>query len=252
MINKKPRILLYDIETAPNLGRYFELYREGNIIWKEQDWYILSFAYKWLGEKKTTVYSLPQFVDTYKKDKQNDRDIVRKLWELFDEADIVIAHNGNSFDQKKSNARFIYHGFKPPTPYKEIDTKLVAKKYFRFDSNKLDDLGDYFKIGRKLQTGGFSLWKGCMEGDKKAWRTMCDYNIQDVILLEKVYEKMKPWMTNHPNIGLMTGYMTVCPNCSGPVIKRGFSYTRTSKYQRWQCILDGSWHQSPIAGGQIR
>lgn len=253
MKKNKPRILIYDIETAPNLGRYFELYKEGNIVWKESDWYILCFAWKWLGENKTHVMSLPDFKTAYKKDRENDLALLEKLWDLFDEADVVIAHNGNSFDQKKVNARLIYHGFNPPTPYKQIDTKLVAKRYFRFDSNKLDDLGDYFQIGRKLQTGGIQLWKDCLAGNKKAWKKMTDYNKQDVILLEKVYEKMKPWINNHPNIALLNGDEEACPNCgSFEIQKRGFDYTRVGKSQRYQCQNCYSWHKRPIKGGQIR
>lgn len=252
MKNKKLRVLLYDIETAPNLGRYFELYKEGNIIWKESDWYMLSFSWKWLGEKQTYVMSLPEFPE-WKKNKENDKALVGELHKLFNEADIIIAHNGNSFDQKKSNARFIYHGFPPPEPYKEIDTKLVAKRYFKFDSNKLDDLGDYFKIGRKMQTGGFSLWKGCMEGDKKSWKKMCEYNKQDVILLEKVYEKMKPWMNNHPNIALLNGDKEGCPNCGSLNIKKeGKNHTRAGVKQQWSCKNCFSWHSSPLTGGQVR
>ncbi len=252
MKNKKLKILLYDIETSPSLGRYFELYKEGNIVWKETDWYILSFAWKWLGEKQTHVLSLPDF-PLWKKDKENDKSLVAYLHSLFDDADIIIAHNGNSFDQKKSNARFIFHGFPPPEPYKQIDTKLVAKRYFKFDSNKLDDLGDYFKIGKKLQTGGIQLWKDCLNGDKKAWAKMCKYNKQDVILLEKVYLKMLPWMDSHPNIALMRGEIEACPNCgSNHVQKRGFGFNASSKYQRIQCMNCGSWKKQPIKGGQVR
>lgn len=249
---KEPKILLYDIESAPNLAYVWGKY-EQDVLAYTREWYMLSFSWKWLGESKTHVLSLPDF-KTYKKDPENDIELIRELWQLFDEADIIIAHNGNSFDQKKTNARFIFHGFPPPTPYKEIDTKLVAKRYFNFNSNKLDDLGKYFKIGQKLQTGGFELWQGCMRGDKKAWKTMTDYNKMDVILLEKVYEKMKPWMNNHPNIGLMNGELRACPNCgSSHLHRRGTTYTRTGSYQRLQCQDCGAWSQSGLKdNSQVR
>lgn len=244
---KTPRILIYDIETSPNLGYYFELYKEGNIICNQKDWYILSFAYKWLGESKTNVVSLPDF-SLYKKNKEDDRMLVASLWNLFDEADIVIAHNGNQFDQKKASARFIYHGFTPPSPYKQIDTKLEAKRYFKFDSNKLNDLGKYLGLGEKLQTGGFELWKNCMLGDKKAWKKMCDYNKQDVILLEQVYEKLKPWMRTHPNVSIGVE----CPKCKSTKIQwRGTAKTSTKIYARFQCQDCGGWGRSTTKLGEV-
>lgn len=251
-MNKKPKILLFDLETMANKAYVWGKY-EQNVIAYDRHWYMLSFAYKWLGDKKTHVRSLPDY-PLYKKDKYDDHALVRELWSLFDEADIIIAHNGNSFDIKKSNARFIKHKLPPPSPAKYIDTKLVAKKYLKMDSNKLDDLGDYFDIGRKINTGGFELWLGCEQGDKKAWKKMCDYNIQDVVLLEKVYLKLLPYITNHPNLALMNGQTKGCPNCGSIKIhKRGFASSQTRMYQRWQCQDCASWHQSPIKdGSQIR
>lgn len=242
MSNRKPKVLLYDIETMANLGYIWGKY-EQNVIEFKEHWYMITFAYKWLGEKTTHVKSLPDF-PIYKKDKQNDRQLVEALWKLFDEADVIIAHNGNSFDIKKTNARFIKHKLLPPTPYKTIDTKLVAKRYFNFTSNKLDDLGDYFEIGRKINTGGFELWLGCVNNDKKSWDLMCKYNKQDVVLLEKVYQTMLPYITNHPNYNLLLDTTHSCPNCGEDKLqKRGTSITRVSKSQRYQCTGCGAWSQ---------
>jgi DNA polymerase elongation subunit (family B) len=238
-MNTAPKILLFDIETAPNLAYVWGKY-EQDVISLERSWYMLCFAAKWADQKQTFAYGLPDF-PLYKKEKANDRELVRKLWELFDEADIIIAHNGDQFDIKKTNARFIEHGFTPPAPYKTIDTKKVAKASFKFDSNKLDDLGQYLKLGRKLKTGGFDLWLGCMSGDKKAWQTMIDYNKQDVILLEKVYLAMRPWMKNHPNMNVYKETGGLCPNCSSSNIgKRGFSYSTNGKVQVYVCKDCGS------------
>lgn len=253
MIKKsKPRILFFDIETMANQAYVWGKYEQDVITYK-QHWYMISFAWKWLDEKQTHVLSLPDF-KTYKKDPTNDVELITALWKLFNEADVVVAHNGLSFDVKKSNARFMKHHLKPPSPYKIIDTKLVAKKYFKMDSNKLDDIGDYFGLGRKINTGGFELWLGCERGDKKSWDKMCRYNKQDVILLEKVYLAMLPYMTNHPNIGVLVGEKRVCPNCgSSNVHKRGFTCSRTTRYQSYQCQNCGSWHQSPLKdNSQIR
>jgi DNA polymerase elongation subunit (family B)/predicted RNA-binding Zn-ribbon protein involved in translation (DUF1610 family) len=241
---KQPKILYFDIETMANLAWVWGKW-EQNVIDFEREWYMISFAYKW-NDGKTMAYSLPNF-KTYKKDSTNDKELVTKLWELFNEAEIIIAHNGDSFDIKKSNARFLVHGLAPVSGYKTIDTKKVAKKYFQFNSNKLDDLGNLLGLGRKVDTGGFELWKGCLADNKKSWDKMVKYNKQDVDLLYKVYQKLKGWMVNHPNVNLYTDSEGKCPVCgSSNLIKRGYGYTKTGKYQRYQCKDCGAWSRGPI------
>lgn len=231
MIEQKAKILFVDIETTPNIAYVWGRY-EQDVIDIVDDWHLLSFAYKWFGEKG--VYA--------EGSKGEEKLLVKELWQLFNEADVIVAHNGDQFDIKKSNALFIKFGLKPPAPYKTIDTKKVAKRYFRFDCNKLDDLGRYLGLGRKVQTGGFELWKGCMSGDKNSWRLMLKYNKQDVLLLEKIYLKLRHWMTNHPNLNLLTGEIASCPICGGHKLqKRGFTINKTSKAQRFQCQDCGGW-----------
>lgn len=234
----EPRVLLIDIETAPLVGYAWSKW-ETNIIDTIKDFYILSFAYKWIDDKKVRSLALPDF-PLYKKDPENDLQLCHNIWPLLNQADIVVAHNGDSFDIKKINARFLVHGTLIPSPYKTIDTKKIAKKYFKFDSNKLDELGRQLGIGRKMQHGGFELWKGCMSGDTKSWKTMVEYNKQDVELLEKVFLKLRPWMNNFPVVRSENGD---CRNCEGSHLqKRGFSFTRTSKIQRLQCQDCGAWN----------
>lgn len=245
-MNKKPRVLIYDIENSYTVGAVWGLYDQNvPIVLREP--YFLTFAYKWLGEKTTHVVALPDF-KSYKKDKTDDKELVSKLWELFDEADIIIAHNGNSFDQKMTYGRFVIHGMKPPSPAKYIDTKLVAKNKFRFNSNSLNNLGKYFGLGEKIDTGGIQLWVDCIENDlKSAWDKMKKYNKQDVDLLEKVYIRMLPYMTNHPSISLLNESMG-CPNCgSSNCQKRGYNRSRgikgIIKKQRYVCNECGAWYQ---------
>jgi uncharacterized protein YprB with RNaseH-like and TPR domain len=234
--NKAPKILLFDIETAPNLSYVWGHY-EQNVIAHEQESYMLSFAYKWLGDKTVTVRSLPDY-KRYKPGDTDDKELVKDLWNLLDQADIVIAHNGDKFDILKANTRFIYHDMEPPQFYRTVDTLKIARNQFKFNSNKLDDLGRYLGVGRKVPHTGASLWFGCMSGDKASWDTMCKYNKQDVSLLERVYLKLRPWAPRHPNLNVFAGKTsdTSCTKCgSSKVIKRGFAYTDVSRAQRYFC-----------------
>lgn len=237
------KLLFLDVETAPNIGYAWEKW-ETTIIDFLTERYILCFTVKWQGEKKSHTYGLPDFA-TYSKDKFSDKELVMKLREFVDEADIIVAHNGDNFDIKIMNARFIANGILPPSPYKTVDTKKEAKKRFYFNSNSLADISKFLGIGKKLETGGFKLWKDCLAGDKKAWDKMKKYNKVDVELLEKVYLKLRPWMKNHPNMGINMS-RAHCTNCgSDKTQRRGFSYSKLTKYQRCQCLACGSWFSGP-------
>jgi DNA polymerase elongation subunit (family B) len=236
---RKPKILLLDIETSPNLGYVWGKWQQ-DVIDFEKQWHLLSFAWKWYGEsKKTFVLGLPDF-ESYRKNKESDAQLAYHLWGLFDEADVIVAHNGDAFDIPKCNSRFIAAGLKPPAPYKTIDTWKIAKARFGFTSNKLNDLGKELRVGEKVQTGGFSTWAGCMRGDKDSWKLMKKYNAQDVDLLEKVYEKLAPWAKTLPNLNAITEG-DACPHCQGKVQKRGYEATLTGKKQRYHCQKCGRW-----------
>lgn len=223
-----------------NLGYYFDLWKEGNIVSTEKKWYMISWSAKELNGKQITrgLNDYP----LYKKNKEDDSALVKDLWELFNTADILIAHNGDRFDIRKANARFIAHKLPPPSPYRTIDTLKIARRHFKFDSNKLDDLGDYLGVGRKLKHSGYELWLGCMAGDSKSWGVMKKYNKQDVNLLESVYLALRPWAKTHPTISF-----TGCPNCSSTNLqKRGIEITKTHKRQRYQCQDCGSWSSQKL------
>jgi hypothetical protein len=235
---KKSKILLYDIESGPNLGYVYGKYDQ-TVITFEKEWDLLSFSYKWLGEKKTIAVG---------QDKVTEEALVLRLWNLFDQADIVIAHNGDKFDQRMMNVKFMQYGLTPPSPYKTIDTLKVARRYFKFNSNKLDDLGKSLGVGRKAETGGFDTWLGCMNGEPKAWKKMLAYNKQDVILLEQVYLKLLPWMDNHPALNVIEGRPDACPKCGGTHLQsRGLKHNKTTSVARFQCQDCFGWCQARTA-----
>lgn len=235
----KLKILLFDLETAPSLGWVWAKY-ETDVLDFEQEWYLLCFAAKWLDGKMMT-HALPDFKG-YKPGSENDELLVRELWKLFDEADILIAHNGDKFDIRKANARFAYYKLPPPSPYKTVDTLKVARRYFAFTSNKLDDLGKHLGYGRKLTHTGFALWQGCMRGDAKAWKHMIDYNKRDVVLLEEIYLHLRPWIQSHPNVSILSDKPDGCPNCSSTKLQsRGKGISKSGVYQRFACQDCGAW-----------
>lgn len=234
-MSKSARVLLYDLETSPIISYNWGIW-EQNAIEVIEDWQILCFAYKWLDEKKIHIVSQDE-MKGYKPGKLDDRLVVEQLRDLFDEANVIVAHNGNSFDQKKSQARMMTHKLTPPSSYQQIDTKVVAKRYGAFTSNKLDFLNRTFGFEGKMDAGGFATWKGCLAGDKKSWARMKKYNKKDIIELEKLYLHLRPWMQNHPNMANLQDRPSACPICGkeGFMWAQGIRYTKTGQYRRWQC-----------------
>lgn len=229
------KILLYDLETAPNVSYTWGKY-EQNVIAFEKESYMLCYAYQWLDEGKTRVVVGETLGE--------DKDLAHSLWALFNEADIIIAHNGDAFDNKYSCARFLAHGLEPPTTYRSVDTLKIARQRFRLNSNKLNDLGELLNLGKKVETGGFDLWLGCMQGDAKSWRLMKKYNKQDVDLLRLVYEALRPWMKNHPNLSVDERACGVCRSLN--LVKAGFHFMNTAKHQRWKCTECGANHYTSL------
>jgi len=173
-----PKILLLDIETSPLRSYTWGLWQQ-DVSLKQliSDFFIISWSAKYLNE--TTVLSERCTGEEAKC--ENDKRIVKKLWALLDECEIVIAHNGDKFDIPKINARFVVHGLNPPSSYKQIDTLKIAKGNFGFSSNKLQHLATSFGIEGKYDTD-FDLWKRCLEGDETSLEYMEKYNRQDVLI----------------------------------------------------------------------
>ena len=240
-----PKILIWDIETAPVLGYMWGAY-EQNLLWKAHDWYLLTISWRWEGEKKVNVLGLDDFPESYAKNSKNDYPLVKQAWDLFNEAHQVVAHNGVAFDTKKAKARMIIQGFPPNSPFKEVDTLKIAKKYFKFTKNRLGDVCEALGYGTKAETGGLSLWTDIVEhGDPKAWAKMKKYNKQDVELLTKLYHGLRPWAERLPNLATMADRPDACPICLSEVgmKRRGYYDNNLSVRVKFRC--DGCGGYSP-------
>lgn len=165
-----------------------------------------------------------------------DGSIMQGIWNLMDQANIIIAQNGDRFDIRKLNARFIKNGFIPPMSYQSIDTLRIMKRYFSFSSYRLDYANQFLGLPPKQKTD-YSLWKECINGNKKALKEMVEYNRNDVIILEDLYIKLRPWIKSHPNLNLyVESENSICPNCgSDNLIFCGEYYTTVSRFNSFRC-----------------
>lgn len=237
----KIKILLLDIETAPNLVHVWGLWQQNVSIKQIMDAsYVLCWAAKWLGEEKIHFDSVHQ---------SSPKAMLVKIHKMLDECDAVCHYNGARFDIPTLNKEFLLYGMNPPAPYKQIDLLRTARSQFRFPSNKLDYIAQKLKAGKKHKHAGHQLWIDCMAGKKAAWATMRSYNMQDVVLLEKVYQILKPWIKGHPNVGIYQAETECCPTCgSGNIQARGYAYTAARRYKRYKCNGCGAWFKGKFDG----
>lgn len=223
------KLLLLDIETSPNIALVWGMFNQNisidQLIDSSQT---LCWAAKWVGNDEVMFDS---------KRKSGTKRMVRRVYKLLEEADAVIHYNGKKFDIPVLNKEFVSMGLVPPSGYKQIDLYHVVRKAFRFPSNKLDYVLRALKIGEKVKHKGMQLWIDCMNNVPEAWVKMEEYNIGDIIPLEVLYERLLPWIGNHPNHALYTETdRPVCTNCgSQHIIKKGVETTKTQQYQRYKC-----------------
>jgi hypothetical protein len=236
---KLPNILILDIETAPIRAYVWRLWKQD--VYLDQiisDFFVISWAAKWLYDD--SIYSAVLTSEEILE--EDDSTIMGELWHMLNKADIVVAHNGNSFDIPKIKARFAIHGMAPTSFYQQIDTKVIAAKEFGFSSNKLDALARNFNIGSKIHTE-FDLWARCMKGDEDALTEMETYNKHDVEILEEVYLKLRPYIKNHPNVTLYDDNISSdrCTSCgSDHLVADGHYFTSTGKFPVYRCEECGS------------
>lgn len=234
------RVLLLDIETAPNVAYVWGLWDQ-NISTNQlvSNSHILCWSAKWLGEREVMHSSLFR---------TNQKDMLEQIHALMSEADAVVHYNGNKFDIPTLNREFLTTGMEPPSPSKQIDLLRIVRRQFKFSSNKLDFVCQTLGLGNKVEHKGMDLWRDCLANVPAAWKIMERYNSRDVVLLEKLYHKVLPWIPGHPNNNLYSPVKEGCPRCgSVKYQKRGVAHTATMSYIRYQCQSCHGWFKGAKA-----
>lgn len=238
------RLLVLDIETAPNLGYHWGLWQQ-NIEAMHQlvtPARMLCYGAKWHGGRKKFFAS--EYHD-------GRIEMLTTLRDLMDEADAVVGWNSARFDRRWVVGEMDKDGLWLPAPSKDIDLMKVARKNLYLPSYKLDYVAQrHYGLPGKVVHQGFKLWADILSGDpelvEKAWRMMKRYQLGDIDVTDAVLGRMKPMIYSLPNNALFNdaGDPARCECGSERFQRRGFNYTRTRKYQRWQCQGCGSWYQS--------
>lgn len=240
-----PKILTLDIERFPNIVHKWSLFDKNPtpISMVEEFGSTVSFAAKWYGRPKVEFYS-----DFH----HGHEEMVVQAHRLLDTADIVVTYNGDSFDLPHLRREMVVQDLGPHAPVLSVDLYKVVKRAFRFESNKLDHVAQQLGVGSKVQHEGHGLWRRCMAGEQRAWNLMRRYNIGDVRLTEQLYDRLRPWIHNHPHMGLFLGEESACNRCgSTDLERRGFAHTPLSSYQQYRCRDCGGWSRGKTAVARV-
>lgn len=243
----EPKILTLDVERFPNIVHKWSLFDKHPtpLSMVERFGSTVSFAAKWYDKNKVEFYS--DFHHGHYR-------MIEHACRLLDEADIVITYNGDRFDLPHLRKEMVVEGFAPHSPVLSVDLLKVARR-FNFESRKLDHVAQQLGVGSKVKHSGHDLWKRCMVAldhlgsgdvhqltpeDEKAWNLFKRYNIGDVRLTEKVYDRLRPWITGHPHMGLFLDLESCCQRCgSTDLERRGYAYTPLGKFQQYRCNAQG-------------
>ena len=244
-----PRIVFFDIEIIPDLNKALKYWTKlsswpGKTL-RASVSSVCVIGWKVLGEKKTHTLCAWDYPG-WKKNVNDDLPILKEFAKVVAGADCVVGHHSKGFDWRHLQTRLLLAGegvMDGKTPH--VDTKQISSKKFFFIDNKLQTLAEELFNESKLEHEGWDLWCRTHDRDPAAMKKMKDYCKQDVILLEKVFKKLRPEAIGLPNFNLMNPYKEkVCPKCgSSRILSNGKRYTKTKVYRRYICADCNSWSQ---------
>ncbi len=247
----KMKILMIDIETTPDKNYTWGRWNVNiGIDQTIEEGEMICFAAKWYGQDEIEFYADWQI---------GHEAMVAEAWRLLNEADVVVSFYGSRFDIPHINSSSLRLGYPPPSPFKQIDLKMVVGKQFKFSSNKLEFVSRVLGLEGKEKHEGFPMWDKVMnevrrngrkpfseEVELDAKARFESYNKQDVFLLDEVYEALLPWIPNHPHRHLYEEGRG-CPTCGADMEfmqREGYAYTKLSKFKQFRCIVCDSWFRS--------
>ncbi len=248
----EPRIIFFDLEVLADMKEvrkvFFSIGNYPGLTLKATINSIICAGYKIYGEDKTHCISAWDFADKWRKNVNDDTEVVKALYEVLKSADAVVTHNGKRFDWKFLQTRLLKHGLPPLGKIKHIDTCAVAKRHLMAFNNKLETLSGFLTDETKMESGGAALWCAVAERDVKAQKKMAEYCKQDVRALEAVFKKLKPFISEMPNYNLFDpGLKNICPNCGSTRLNsEGTRTTSTRTYRRYICRDCNTWSRTDV------
>lgn len=192
-------------------------------------------AGKWYGDRNV------MFVSEW--DDGGHEAFMRTVWEWYDTAAIVVGHNLARFDSKHLKAAWAEYGWPSPSPWKTVDTLSIARAEFAFESNTLDALCKRLGVVAKNGKYDVEVARKALAGDAVAQRKLAAYNKGDIRATEALYDRLRPYIKNHPHLSMFTGEEWGCPNCGEKNLSTnptGEAFTLVQRYRAYVCPRCGT------------
>jgi hypothetical protein len=200
---------------------------------------MIMWAAKWHGARR--IYQMDERGGT--------KEMFEGIAHLISEADMVVTYNGDSFDLPWINGGVVQHGLPPLPPVASLDLYKTVKK-LRYQSSKLAYVAPLLQIGEKVKNAGWELWAKVAAGDEKAWKEMARYNRGDVKLLDDGYNRLRPYVKNHPRLHPKQKGVVTCSVCGSGNLQfgRGTYSTAANVRERYVCLEPGcgKWGSIPL------
>lgn len=236
-MQKKPKILFYDIETTPLKAWVWrpgkQVVRHGQLVSGAESYEIICIGYAWLHSSESGCL-------TWDYKTQNSKKMIQQFTKMCDEADLVIGKNNRRFDDKHLNTLRLMHGLpgRPDLLSKVDDLESQIRRHFYLPSYTLDYASKLFGLGGKTSMN-FQDWIDIMEKNangEKSFKKMVSYCKKDVQDTKKLWKHLEAHISPKFNHSVHTG-TPVCKVCGSTNIKKN-GYTRSPagvKYTKYYC-----------------
>lgn len=254
---QKPKIILWDIETLPDLSEVMKVFpglsAYPGLTLKASISSIICVGWKELDDKRSHCISAWDFKTRWSKDVNDDYAVVKAASEVLRSADCVVTHNGNRFDWKHLQTRLMINGLPPLPKIPHIDTCQVAKRNLLSFNNRLNTLAGFLADEKKMEHEGWELWEKVLNRNRAAMTTMENYCMQDVRVLEKIFKRMRPFIDKIPAWGHFIRHEKSCPNCGCLKLKKdGTRHRKSGIFQRYRCESCYTYSQEKVEKSELK
>lgn len=155
--------------------------------------HILCAAVKVSGIKQPYIARIDEFAD-FKDRMWYDKTICQDIAEALAGLDMVVTQYGSRYDIPFVNSRLLYHKLPPLAPLMHCDIWRIARTHLALSSNRLETMSLFLHTKANKDHLDWETWERAAYGDKVSLDAIVDHCRRDVLVLEEIFEALKPFI----------------------------------------------------------